>query len=85
MNNGNNIESIKDPTATFGSIESRTSLLIYTIYGIVELQYQKYIIAVTKAEFAANLAGKNIYLATEFTFIGLNLKDQADDAVSGIC
>lgn len=55
--------------------------LIYALYGMVELQSQNYLLAVTRAEFAANIAGKSVYLASEFKFIGLAAKDPLDDAV----
>ena len=42
---------------------------------------QNYIIAVTKVEYAASVADKTVYLATEFKFIGLKCKDTAEDAV----
>lgn len=51
------------------------------MYGIIELQSQNYLLAVTKAEFAANISGKSVHLASEFKFIGLGLKDPVDDAV----
>lgn len=47
----------------------------------MELQSQNYLVAVTRAEFAANIAGRNVYLAAEFKFIGLGMKDSAEDAV----
>ena len=59
----------------------KTTYLIFALYGIVELQSQSYLVAVTQAEFAANITGKNIYLATEFKFIGLSLKDSKEDVV----
>lgn len=55
--------------------------MVYAVYGIVELQSQNYLLAVTRAEFAASIAGKSVYLASEFKFIGLGLKDPVDDAV----
>lgn len=55
--------------------------LVYALYGIIELQSQNYLLAVTRAEFAANIAGKSVYLASEFKFIGLGVKDPIDDAV----
>ena len=48
---------------------------------MIELQSQNYLLAVTRAEFAANIAGRNVYLASEFKFIGLSMKDMMDDAV----
>jgi hypothetical protein len=48
---------------------------------MIELQSQNYLLAVTKAEFAANIAGKSVYLASEFKFIGLAAKDPVEDAV----
>jgi hypothetical protein len=54
---------------------------VYALYGLVELQSQNYLVAVTRAEFAANIAGRNVYLASEFKFIGLAMKDSAEDAV----
>ena len=55
--------------------------LIYALYGMVEFQSQNYLLAVTRAEFAANVAGKSVYLASEFKFIGLAIKDPIEDAV----
>jgi hypothetical protein len=55
--------------------------LIYALYGMVEFQSQNYLLAVTRAEFAANIAGKSVYLASEFKFIGLAIKDPSGDAV----
>ena len=54
---------------------------MYALYGIIELQSQNYLIAITKAEFAANIAGCNAYVASEFKFIGLDLKDVLEDGV----
>jgi hypothetical protein len=48
---------------------------------MMKLQNQNYIIAVTKVEYAAAIADRNIYLATEFKFVGLKCKDSTDDAV----
>ena len=47
----------------------------------MELQSQNYLVAVTRAEFAANIAGRNVYLASEFKFVGLAMKDSVEDAV----
>lgn len=55
--------------------------MVYAVYGIIELQSQNYLLAVTRAEFAANIAGKNVYLASEFKFIGLGMKDPVEDTV----
>lgn len=55
--------------------------LVYALYGVIELQSQSYLLAVTKAEFAANIAGRNIYMAAEFKFIGLGFKDNLEDSV----
>lgn len=55
--------------------------LIFALYGVVELQSQSYLLVATKAEFAANIAGRNIYLAAEFKFIGLSFKDSLEDLV----
>lgn len=54
---------------------------MYALYGLVELQAQNYLVAVTRAEFAANIAGRNVYLASEFKFVGLGMKDSSEDAV----
>lgn len=57
--------------------------MVYATYGYIELQNQNYLVVVTKADFAANVAGRNTYLATEFKFIGLGFRSETDDQVSG--
>lgn len=36
----------------------------------------------TKVEYAAAIAERNVYLATEFKFVGLKCKEASEDAVS---
>lgn len=54
---------------------ARTTIWIYAVYGIVQFEHQKYLIAVTKAKFTANIVGKNCYQALKFDFIPLGLGD----------
>lgn len=74
------METIRAGTPA-GSSASKTTLIVFGIYGIAKMQNQNYIIAVTKVEYAAAIADKNIYLATEFKFVGLKCKDSSEDAV----
>lgn len=79
-NNGNTIETIRAGTPA-GSSASKSTLIVFGIYGIVKLQNQNYIVAVTKVEYAAAIAERNVYLATEFKFVGLKCKETTEDAV----
>ena len=63
------------------AFSTKQTTLIYALYGVVELQSQSFLLAVTKAEFAANITGRNIYIAAEFKFIGLGFKESLEDAV----
>ena len=74
---------VRFKTLTLASSTKQTHL-IYALYGVIELESQSYLLAVTKAEFAANIAGRNIYMAAEFKFVGLAFKETLEDSVDSL-
>jgi phosphatidylinositol 4-phosphatase len=60
----------------------KNTYLAFSIYGLVKLQVQTYLVVVTKAEFAANIVDRYVYRATEFVFVPLSFKDSAEDEVA---
>lgn len=52
---------------------ARKTIWIYAIYGIVQFEFQKYLVVVKEAKYVANIVGKNCYQAVKFDFIPLGL------------
>ena len=66
------VEFDYQPKGTFEEFFGIRPISLDAIYGIVTLKDENYLIAVTKSRKVASVLDQEIYLATEFKFIGLN-------------